>query len=208
MRQIFSIRFFAAIGAVIALALLWSAVFRDDDPVSRAIDFGPDQRRIDLVDVVLRTERRGFSVGDDGLVDGEIDLVLDSERVVRVVEDTPGEVECGRIAEVARCAVVADLLGNGVVWFSIVPVAGRTVRMPAIVALADGLATLSNGWQVPFAPILDRRCGDTEFESFSEFRRVRGRAFVSLYDIDEQQLTAVQCVAPDAPEPAPPSGPR
>ena len=71
---------------------------------------------------------------------------------MRIVPGTPGEVNCPALDEVAKCAVVADLLGDGVVWFAIVPLAtSQTVALPAIVSLDDGFATLTNGWQLPYA---------------------------------------------------------
>jgi len=75
-----------------------------------------------------------------------------------------------------------------------------------------------NGWQLPFAPVLDRRC-DEEFSSYVEFRDVLGDDFISIYDLDERRLVAVECrirvaYAPeptsddsDASVPAPPSDP-
>ena len=49
-----------------------------------------------------------------------------------------------------------------------------------------------NGWQLPFAPVLDRRCPD-EFTSYSEFRDVLGDDFTSVYGIDDRRLVAVEC---------------
>ena len=85
------------------------------------------------------------------------------------------------------------LHGEGVVWFALVPMGpNRTVRLPAIDVLDDGLATLVNGWQLPFAPVLDRRCED-EFVSYRELRDALGDDFTSVYAIEERRLVAVEC---------------
>ena len=101
--------------------------------------------------------------------------------------------------------MVADLLGEGVVWFALVPSGpNRTVDLPAIDTLDDGFATLVNGWQLPYAPVLVRRC-DEEFTSYREFRDVLGDDFTSVYDLDERRIVAVECrtKVAYAPEPVP-----
>ena len=62
--------------------------------------------------------------------------------------------------------------------------------LPAIDTLADGLATLVNGWQVRFAPVLDRRCSG---EDFTSYRELLGDDFTSVFGIDERRLIAVEC---------------
>ena len=126
-----------------------------------------------------------------------------------IVPGTPGIDACGRLAEPGACAVVADLLGEGVVWFAVVPMgAGRSVPMPAVDTLEEGVATLVNGWQLPHAPAFDRRCGEGDdeevFESYRQFKQLFGENFTTLYDLDSRQLTAVVCRqrVPYAPSPA------
>jgi hypothetical protein len=209
MRQIFSVRFFAAAGAVVGLFFLLTTVFAtreaiegDDDAESVAVEV----HKIDLVERVFSSSNARFWVDVDGLAAGDTDLVIDGSRSLRVVEGTPGEMLCPDFGQIGRCAVVADLLGEAVVWFAVVPMgSGKTVAMPAIDTLDDGIATLVNGWQVRFAPIHDRRCGPEAFESYSEFRQLLGDDFIAIFDIDERRLSAVECrvrVA-YAPEPVP-----
>jgi hypothetical protein len=193
MRQIFTLRFFAAVGAVLGLLVLLSALFRGNDSVADLVDVEPMERRIDLVALVFSSTATNFTVADDGLTTGSLDLVLDQERTMRIVPGTPGEVICPALAQVARCAVVADLLGDAVVWFSIVPLASsQTVALPAIVSLDDGYATLTNGWQLPYADRLERQCART-FESFTQFREELGTAFQSIYRFTEGEITDVVC---------------
>ncbi|MGH9134495.1 MAG: hypothetical protein ACRDZZ_11195 [Ilumatobacteraceae bacterium] len=193
MRQIFTVRFFAAVGALLGLVVLLSAVFRGGGTVAQLAERSPMERRIDLVALVFSSRADDFTIGADGITTGSLDLVIDAERTMRIVPGTRGEANCDAIGEVAKCAVVADLLGDGVVWFAIVPLgASQTVELPAIVSLDDGFATLANGWQLPYAPILERRCA-REFESFTDFREQLGTDFVSVYSLTEGKLTDVVC---------------
>jgi hypothetical protein len=213
MRQIFTVRFFAAVGAVVGLFFLLTTVFatreviEDDAGDATAVQL----RRIDFVEQVFSATNPSFAIGDDGLVTADTELIIDGQRRLRVVTGTPGEAYCDVHGPPGSCAVVADLLGEGVVWFALVPDGtGTTVELPAIDVLEDGLATLVNGWQLPFASVLDRRCRDernedVEFSSYREFREVMGDDFISIYDTVERRLVAVECRTrvPYAPESAP-----
>jgi hypothetical protein len=193
MRQIFTVRFFAAVGALLGLLLLLTALFRSDDSVAELVEQEPMVRRMDLGALVFSTTSDDFAIGADGFTTGSIDLVLDQERTMKIVPGTPGEVNCTALDDVAKCAVVADLLGDGVVYFAIVPLAtSQTVVLPAIVSLDDGYATLTNGWQLPYAQELERRCA-RDFESFSDFREQLGTNFTSIYDLTKGEITDVVC---------------
>jgi hypothetical protein len=205
MRQIFSVRFFAAVGAVAGLLFLLTTIFTASSAIDSAIDdeapeAAPTPRTIDLVDVVTGSGNPAFQISADGVAAADTTFVIDPTRQVRVVAGTPGVDHCGRIAEPGACAIVADLLGEGVVWFALVPMGGgRSVALPAIDTLEDGLATLTNGWRLPYAPVLDRRCPapgtdeDEVFESYRQFKQLFGEDFVSVYDLDQRRLTAVVC---------------
>jgi hypothetical protein len=193
MRQIFSVRFFAAIGAVLGLFVLLTAIFGGGDPVAEFRDAEPVRRQIDLVAEVFVAVQSDFEMGDDGVTRGSLDLVLDADRTVRVVSGTYGEVTCDELERIGACAVAADLLGDAVVWFALVPIGpAGTVEFPAIDVLDDDFAVLVNGWRVPYAPVLDRRCAQ-EFASYRDFRAELGDEFTSIYDIEERRLTAVVC---------------
>lgn len=206
MREIFSVRFFAAVGAVTGLFLLLTTVFATREVIEGDGDAEPAvvEHRIDLVDEVVRSNNPGFRLDEDGLAVGDVVLTLDETRAVRIVAGTPGVDHCGALGSPGACAIVADLLGEAVVWFALVPMgAARSVPMPAIDVLDDGKAHLVNGWVVDYAPVLDRRCDD-EFVSYREFRDVLGDDFTALFDIDDRRLAAVVCRqrVGYAPEPA------
>ncbi|MEL0283518.1 MAG: hypothetical protein VW964_03040 [Ilumatobacter sp.] len=195
MREIFSIRFFAAVGAVILSFLVVSAIVGGAEPVAEeGADADTQPRRVDLVERVERFEDEGavFSVVDGAAASSTV-LILDERRSARIVAGTPGEDRCPIGRRIGACALVADLLGESVVWFRLEPVEpGGVVEFGPIVALDDEVATLADGLQLPYAPVLTRRC-DTEFESFSAFRRELGEDFVSRYTLSQRRLTDVIC---------------
>jgi hypothetical protein len=196
MRQILSIRFLAAFGALAALALLVQALFGGRDSIAEVVDSQPRRRQIELVDLVFAVEAVDFAIGTDGRTRGILDLHLTGDRVVHVVEGTYGEITCEELDQLGKCAVVADLLGEAVVWFALVPMGGNdTVSLPAIVSLEGDLATLENGWQLPYAPILDRRCPTGTFDSFREFKDELGTDFTSIYSLEDKELIRVVCEA-------------
>jgi hypothetical protein len=211
MRQIFSVRFFAAVGAVVGLFLLLTTIFATQEVIDG--DGGSDRdvvepHAIDLVEQVFSSRNPDFRLDADGLAANDTELIIDGSRSLFVVTGTPGENHCPGFGEIGACAVVADLLGEAVVWFALVPMGpDRTVELPAIDVLEDGIATLVNGWQLPFAPILDRRCRDEDFESYREFRDLLGDDFTSIYGLEDRRLTAVECRTrvPYAPESTPSS---
>jgi len=194
MRQIFSIRFFAALAGVAVLALVVYTVFGSDDSVAEVTDQVPLERRIDLVSAVFSAEPdAGFQIGEDGRTRENLDLVLDLERRVHIVEGTYGEITCEELDQIGKCAVIADLLGDAVIWFSVVPLRGSdTVEMPAIIELDEGMATLENGWRVPYAPVLERQC-PRDYGSFREMLDEVGTDFTSIYDLGDGEITDVVC---------------
>lgn len=196
MRQIFSVRFFAAVGGVVGLFFLLTTVFATREVIEGGDDapMGVESHAIDFVDQVFSSRNTQFALTIEGVAANDTDLIIDGSRSLRIVSDTPGVNHCPRFPAVGACAVVADLLGEGVVWFALVPSgSNRTVDLPAIDTLDDGVATLVNGWQLPFAPVLDRRCPNEDFASYRDFREAMGDDFTSIYDIDTRRLVAVEC---------------
>jgi hypothetical protein len=195
MRQIFSVRFFAAVGGVVGLFFLLTTIFATREVIEGGDDGPPavELHRIDFVEEIQAVTNPQFALTIEGLAANDTDLIIDPSRTLRIVEGTPGVEHCPRFPAAGACAVVADLLGEAVVWFALIPNgSNRTVDLPAIDTLDAGLATLVNGWQLPFAPVLDRRCPD-EFTSYREFRDVLGDDFTSVYGIDDLRLVAVEC---------------
>ncbi len=203
MRQVFSVRFFAAVGAVAGLLFVLTSVFATRAVIDDATGGDGSEptvlRAIDFVDRIDSATPAPIVLDANGVTVADTRLVIDASRAVTLHATTPGEVHCDP-AVPGACAFVADLLGEAIVWFAIVPMgaAPTVVPLPAIDTWDEGLATLVNGWQVRFAPTLDRRCRDAsnddeEFDSYREFREVFGEDFTALFEIPEQRLDAVVC---------------
>lgn len=158
-------------------------------------------RRIDVISSVERIERSSdFELGADGLTVGFFDAVLDANRVMRIAPGTPGEISCRLLTLPDRCVVLADVLGEAVVWFAVLPKApGETVELPPIVDLQDGYAIFENGWEVLYPPIIERdsddggTCAGEDIPSFSDFLARFGPNSTTIVDVETQQVSLVTC---------------
>ena len=195
MRQLFTWRFLAAIAGVALLALLAREILADDDSLESIVAPEVIERQIDLIEPILSAEESAdFRVNRDGVTSGFLDLIIDADRVVRIVPGTLGEVACDDLDGVNQCAVFADMLGDAVVWFTILPQAPRsTVELPAIVDLDDGYALFESGWRIPYPPVIERECGGEDIPSFSDFLRRFGPGSVSIVDLATRQVVSVRC---------------
>ena len=66
-------------------------------------------------------------------------------------------------------------------------------ELPAIESLDGGYAQLVNGWEVPYAPVIDRSRCESPAESFSEFLRLVGADHRAVYDLGQAEITSVVC---------------
>jgi hypothetical protein len=197
-RQLFNWRFVAAVLALAVLGLIARAVLSGDDTLEAVVEPDVIERRIDLIDpIAFAVPSEGFRVGRDGVTRGYLDLVLDAERTVRIAPGTHGEVACDDFEVPNSCAVFADMLGEAVVWFAILPQAPRaTVELPPIVDLVDGFAHFENGWQIPFPAVIERDCEGEDIASFADFLRRFGPDSVSIVDLGTRQVVQVRCADP------------
>ena len=106
---------------------------------------------------------------------------------------TPGVVQCSDLTAEFRCALLAQVLGDSIVWFALVDMSGNLqFNLPAIAELHDGLAHLVNGWEVPYARVIDRTECDPDVASFAEFLD-KHDDFVSVYDLTADAIVKVTC---------------
>lgn len=169
------------------------------DPADSATDDVVPERTIDLVAWVYAVEPPpGFRMVN-GRANKDIALVIDGTRTMIVKAGTPGEVSCARLAELAQCTVAADLLGDGVLWFSIIDgVPGANIELPAVTALLDGgWVRLHNGWVVQHAPKVERNCAD-DTASLTDFIEQFGDSSTSTFDFERQEIVRVSC--PNVPD--------
>jgi hypothetical protein len=201
MRQLVTWRFWLTIVVLVALPVgLW-VVVRDEvgaDPATvaevEATALPQGGRRIDLILPVFGAQADpGFAIVD-GLTTASMVLGIDGFRTVKIAPGTPGENRCPDLDELVRCAVALDLLGDAVMWFSIVPRGPRdTVQLPAPREFLDGdRLLLANGWSVVHAPRVKRNCAE-ETSSLSEFMRTFGDAVTTSYGFAAQAIVAVTC---------------
>lgn len=195
MRQIFNWRFLAALAGLAVLALLAREVIADDDSLEEIVAPGVVERQIDLIEPIFSTEQSAnFRVRRDGVTAGFLDLIIDADRVVRIPPGTPGEVACDDLDQVNQCAVFADMLGDAVIWFAILPQASRsTVELPAIIDLQDNFAVMENGWKISYPPVIERECGSEDIPTFSDFLRRFGEGSISVVDLTTRQVVSVRC---------------
>ncbi|HEY4333544.1 MAG TPA: hypothetical protein VGM78_13270, partial [Ilumatobacteraceae bacterium] len=216
MRQFFSWRIWAAFAAVIGLLVALKVTLPSgasarststststltssltstltSTPASTAAPSPPD-RRVDFISLVYSVQPSAGFVIRDGLVNGSADFVIDSQRTMHVVAGTLGEITCSDYTQIGQCVVLAQLLGDAVIWFALVPVAtGLRVNAPPIVAeLDNGVVRLANGWLVQVANTIDRSCKQ-ETDSLSEFLRRFGPESTTVIDVATQRVIQVKC---------------
>lgn len=195
MRALFSLRFVAAVLAVIASFVVVARITDDGEAaVVDATEASGLVRRIDLVTPVERFTPFAFSVSD-GVAATTVDLTIDDRRSMTIVEGTPGIDRCSTILRrVGDCVIFVDLLGEAVVWFEIAPLAGdgEHVVLPAVIGFDGDRALLDNQMLLPHADVFIRRC-DTEYASFIEMLNDRGTAMESWWSIVEGAITEVVC---------------
>lgn len=201
MRQFLSPRFWLSIGALAGLFLLLTAIFGGATPSSGSEPAPVEDvtaRRIDLVQwVFLANPAPGFAL-DEGLTTADLSLQLDGTRTMMIKAGTPGVVTCPTITSAATCTVAADLLGDAVLWFALVPGApGQNIVLPGVVSLQQGgWVTLANGWEVRRASTVDRSCAD-DTTSLLDFVRTYGEGATATFSFEQQAVVRVTCPNPD-----------
>jgi len=201
MRQLLSWRTWAAIGVLLVLITAVQLVTGrgprgtdGDSPVQ------PTQRQVETIASVMAIDSSEAFAVVEGVTVGSAVLALDDGRTVTIARDTPGEIDCADRTTPAACVLLADMLGEGVVWYALVNSDGpavRTLSLPTLVDMADGGDTgiLDNGWYVPLADGVIRTCA-------GEPRSPTLRSFIESYsdggirtvlDLDRDEVVEVIC---------------
>jgi hypothetical protein len=203
-RQLLNVRLVAAVVALFVLALFARAILTDDIPIVATTEPEVIERRIDLIEPIESATGSGpFTMPSSGVATEFFELTLDADRVLQITPGTFGQIDCDRLDETNRCAVLADMLGDAVVWFAILPQAPRaTVELPPIIELEDGRAVFENGWRIPYARVIERDCDGEDIPTFSDFLRRFGPDSVTILDLDleTRQVTAVRCAEQTDPD--------
>jgi hypothetical protein len=124
--------------------------------------------------------------------------VLANGRAVQLTDGTLGESSCLFPDVLNACVLLADTLGDGVVWFALLPApasASNELELPAIDSLLDGVtyARLDNGWEVPLLDRVVRRC-ETETPNLSSFVQRFADRHVTIIDLERAEVSAVRCL--------------
>ncbi|MGZ4672443.1 MAG: hypothetical protein ACXVH5_00745 [Ilumatobacteraceae bacterium] len=198
MRQFVSFRFWLTIAVLLGLTYgLWYVLVRRDTSV--AVIGKPEhvaitQHRINLLQPVYSVRADpGFAMVD-GAVNGDMQLALDATRTMVVKAGTPGEITCSKLAEINQCVVAADLLGDGVVWFSLIPNPQKAnLVLPGITEIhKNNWVLLSNGWEVTRSDVVDRNCDASSLDDF--VHQYGGSLSTSTFSYEQQEITKVTCL--------------
>lgn len=164
-------------------------------------------REVDLVASVDAVNvDTGFSM-DGPTTRGAMRLDLDDLRTIVVgegtlVDDHSLVPACTTFDVANSCVLLADMLGDAVVWFALVPadtVGGRErLTLPGLVDMRENgsLGVLANGWLLRLASPVTRECGDTDTAHLRDFiTRFPGPAALSIVDLVADEVTRVECVS-------------
>ncbi len=197
MRQFVSFRFWLAIAALAGLSYgLWHQFLRSDDSVAVGLPAlsATAEHRINLVLPVYSIQAEpGFAM-IDGAASTEMQLTLDATRTMAVKAGTPGQITCGRLAEINQCVVAADLLGDAVVWFSLIPNPQRaSLLLPGVTEVRkDNWVLLSNGWEVARSEVVERNCDTAGLDDF--VHQFGGSLSTATFSFETQEITKVTCL--------------
>jgi hypothetical protein len=198
MRQFVSLRFWLAIAALLGLTYgLWYLLVRKDDSVAvigQPATEAPTEHRINLLQPVYNIYADpGFSVSE-GVASGEMHRVLDANRTMVVKPGTPGEITCAKLAEINQCVVAADLLGDAVVWFSLIPNPQKAnLVLPGVTEVRDdNWLLLSNGWEITRSEVVERNCDAAGLNDFVD--HFGGSLSTSTFSFEQQKIIKVTCL--------------
>ena len=173
---------------------------------SKTVGSGPALHRIDLVaNVSAISVDEGWSM-DGGRTQGGVRLSLDDLRTLVVPDGTNvaayGDVPpCTDLATPRACVLLADMLGQAVVWFALVPadsVNGTTqLTLPGITDMQENgdEGVFANGWVMKLATPTKRVCADADTSNLRDFiTRFPGTSARSIVDLATDQIVRVECV--------------
>ena len=136
---------------------------------------------------------------------GAIRLSLDDLRTVTILEGTMTDdyssfPACRDFVTPNACVLLADMLGDAVIWFALVPsdeIAAREfLTLPGLVDMqANGdEGILRNGWIVKLATPVKRECGDTATSSLRDFiTRVPDQLSMTIMNLTTDDVVSVKC---------------
>jgi hypothetical protein len=178
-------------------------LFRSDGQIS------PDRilRKIDLVASVNSiTTDPNWSQDGSRTTGGQIRLALDDLRTLSILESTMVDdyatvPACTDFVTPNACVLLADMLGDAVVWFALVPAdtsSGQEfLTLPGLIDMRDNgnEGVLRNGWVVNLTNGVRRECGDIDTSSLRDFiTRFPDTQSTTLVNMITDNVVTVTCV--------------
>jgi len=198
MRNFLSARFAAALGIPIVVALLIYAVLMNSGSSSQSAN--KVVHFVNYTASVNTVQAESDWIVVQGTTRSTARLALDDARTVYIADGTPGEITCTDFSSPNACVLIAELLGDAVVWFALAPATSETlltrVALPPVVDMLNGgdFAVLSNGWVVPLATPTKRTC-TTPTVSLREFiNKFASNMNVSL-NLSTDHIDVVTCTS-------------
>jgi len=192
------------VGAVLAAVVIGNGVYAslNNNSVSVATDV---RHTVDLV-ASVNTVTADVNWKQDGVTSGAAaQLSLDDTRVLTIpegtlVDDYDAMAKCEDFTTPNACVLLADMLGDAVVWFALVPadkVAGmQTLTLPGLVDMQSNgdEGILRNGWIVKLATPVKRICEKTETTSLRDFiTQFPHDASSSIVNLTTDNVVTVTC---------------
>ncbi len=198
MRNFLSARFAAALGIPIVVAFLIYAVLMNSGSSSQSAN--KVVHFVNYTASVNTVQAESDWTVVQGTTRSAARLALDDARTVYIADGTPGEITCTDFSSPNACVLIAELLGDAVVWFALAPATSETlltrVALPPVVDMLNGgdFAVLSNGWVVPLATPTKRTCS-TPTVSLREFiNKFASNMNVSL-NLSTDHIDVVTCTS-------------
>ena len=163
-------------------------------------------RKVDLVASVVSINVDSAWSQDGGVTrGGAMRLSLDDLRVLTIQDGTLTAKyglmsPCTDFVKPNACVLLADMLGDAVVWFALVPsdaVAGQEfLTLPGLVDMQENgdEGILRNGWVVKLATPVKRECGDAVTSSLRDFiTRFPDQLSKSIVNLTTDNVVSVKC---------------
>ncbi|MGA0118299.1 MAG: hypothetical protein ACO3JF_07900 [Ilumatobacteraceae bacterium] len=195
----------AGIGATLAALFLGNGIYAS---LSSSETFSANDvlRKIDLVASVnsINTDI-GWSQSGGLTSSGAIRLSLDDLRVLTIAEGTLVDdydtvPACTDFVTPNACVLLADMLGESVVWYALVPADKANglqyLTLPGLIDMqANGdEGILRNGWVVKLATPVKRDCGDKDTRSLRDFiTQFPDELSTSLVNLTTDNVVSVVC---------------
>lgn len=193
-----------AIGAAIAVLFVGNGIYSSlsNGPGAVSTDV---HHKVDLVASVNSISVDANWKQEKVTSNGSLQLSLDDTRVLTIpegtlVDDYDAVPKCVDFTTPNACVLLADMLGDAVVWFALVPadkVSGmQTLTLPGLVDMqANGdEGILRNGWVVKLATPVKRVCENTDTTSLRDFiTRFPDTASTSTMNLTTDNIVSVKC---------------